>query len=158
MNTMNRGFTCLLFNIKTCFAAVLLLTGLTANPVQAKLCYTIKDLGTLGGTYSVGNDINNVGQVTGYSSITGDSAYHAFISDGTTMTDLGTLGGSSSIGHGINNAGQVTGKASTISGDNHAFISDGTTMTDLGTLGGESGVGFIDSVGLGINDAGLVTG
>jgi len=111
----------------------------------------LKDLGTLGGTYSVGTAINASAQVSGSAYTTGDDALHAFLYDGT-MNDLGTLGGPHSNGQGINDSGQVTGTSQT-TGDAvyHAFLYDGT-MHDLGTLGGT------ESGGTGINDSGQVTG
>ena len=56
----------------------------------------MQDLGTLGGTDSDGTAINDAGQVTGTSTLTGDfttQTQHAFLWDGATMRDLGTLGG-----------------------------------------------------------------
>ena len=53
----------------------------------------MQDLGTLGGTYSVGFAINDSGQVTGTADTADGAADHAFLWDGTTMQDLGTLGG-----------------------------------------------------------------
>jgi probable HAF family extracellular repeat protein len=115
--------------------------------------YTLTDLGTLGGTRSVGGDLNASGQVTGWA-YTADGHSHAFLWDGTTMQDLGTLpGGLISDGLAVNASGQVTGYATTMgSSEVHAFLWDGTTLQDLGTLGG----GY--SWGLTINDAGQVTG
>ena len=52
----------------------------------------MQDLGTLGGTSSVGVAINASGQVTGYADTAGGDT-HAFLWDGTRMQDLGTLGG-----------------------------------------------------------------
>jgi len=54
----------------------------------------LKDLGTLAGDYSGGNDINASGQVVGYSTYpgsTGQSDTHAFLYSGGVMTDLNSL-------------------------------------------------------------------
>ena len=75
--------------------------------------YTITDLGTLGGSYSIGTGINSSGQVT-EPVPTVDSLSHAFLWNPTTgMKDLGTLGGSYSIGTGINASGRVAGTSFT---------------------------------------------
>ena len=113
--------------------------------------YTVVDLGTLGGTFSVGQAINNSGQVAGYSSL-GDGSEHAFLYGGGSMTDLGTLGGTYSLSNGINNNGQVTGYAATGDAAEHAFLYNGGSMIDLGTLGGSNSGGY------GVNDSGQVTG
>ena len=103
------------------------------------------NLGTLGGPHSVGNSINNAGQITGYSS------GHAFLYSNGQMSDIGSLGGGFSYGAGINDAGQVTGTSSTSTGAVRAFLYSNGVMTDLGTLYG-------GSYGTGINNAGQVTG
>ena len=114
----------------------------------------MQDLGTLGGTLSGGNAINDSGQVTGEAYIVGNGRSHAFLWDGASMHDLsvGTLGGVYSTGMAINAAGQVTGLAYINDVDTRAFLWDGTTTLDLGTLGGTSSRGFA------INDSGQVTG
>lgn len=111
------------------------------------------NLGTLGGSESGGNAINNAGQVTGISKTAEDLEWHAFLWDGTSMQDLGTLGGTNSYAEGINDSGQVTG-VSDIAGDaaSHAFLWNGEDLLDLGTLGGAA------SEGRDINAAGQVTG
>jgi len=73
--------------------------------------------------------INGRGQVTGF------SASHAFLWNGTTLMDLGTLGGGTSMGTIINGRGQVAGFSSLASGTSHAFFWDGATMQDLGAVG-----------------------
>jgi probable HAF family extracellular repeat protein len=111
----------------------------------------------LGGSDSWAYGINAAGQVVGRSLITGDKAYHAFITgpNGVGMTDLGTLGGSTSWAYGINTAGQVVGISLT-TGDKsfRAFTTDakGGNMTDLGTLGGDY------SAAHGVNSTGQVVG
>ena len=92
--------------------------------------YTYQDLGTLGGTFSIGNDINNSGAAVGYS-YTEDYSTRAFLWSDGQMKDLGTLGGSDSYANGINNLGQVVGKSTTAEYQEHAFLWDAGVMTDL---------------------------
>ncbi len=133
--------------------AVLLLFA--AGSAFGAVQYAITDLGTLGGTYSLANGINNSGQVVGEAA-TSDGNAHAFLySDSGSMQDLGTLGGTSSRAYGINDSGQVVG-SSYLSGDgrNHAFLYSGSgPMTDLGTLPGGR-----DSRAYDINNSGQVGG
>lgn len=114
--------------------------------------WTLTDLGTLGGDYSYGRDLNNAGQVTGDSTTPSGGAPHAFLYSGGTMTDLGTLGGDYSSGWSINAAGQVVGGASTGDQAEHAFLYSDGSMKDLGT----SGEGW--SIASGINNAGQIVG
>lgn len=127
----------------------------------------LHDLGTLGGTYSQGTGINDLGQLTGYSDLTGDEEWHAMIWQPTTpnssagsMHDIGTLGGTNSFGWDVNASGHATGYSNT-TGDaqTRPFLwkpatPNGTsgTMYDLGSLGGSEGDGS------GINDHGQVAG
>ncbi len=118
--------------------------------------YTITDLGTLGGTSSVGCGLNSRGEVVGRSSIaTGQS--HAFRWTDGEMTDLGTLPGLPfSEARNINNRGQVVGD-STVQFHTppfHAVLweKDGE-IVPLGTLPG----GFA-SFAIGINQRGQVVG
>jgi probable HAF family extracellular repeat protein len=112
---------------------------------------TMNDLGSLGGTESIGSAINASGQISGSSLTTGDAAHHAYLwkpstPNGTTgtMYDLLTLGGSDSFGGALNAGGQVAGFSRTTGNSRyHAFlwtptVPNGTsgTMQDLTTLGG----------------------
>jgi probable HAF family extracellular repeat protein len=117
-----------------------------ARPARAEILYTLKDLGTLPGfdSLSIGQAVNDSGQVAGYSSNAGPTATHAFLSGpgGGPLTDLGTLGGGTlSYGFGVNASGQVAGATSVTAAGSmpyHAFLSapGGGPLTDLGTLGG----------------------
>jgi probable HAF family extracellular repeat protein len=112
------------------------------------------DLGTLGGTLNVANALNNLDQVVGYSSETGDLEFHGFVWTLGTMLDYGTLGGTISSASAISDASQATGYSyvSPSSLDLHAFLSSGTQLQDLGTLGGSY------SFGVAVNNAGQVAG
>ena len=71
----------------------LLLTSILAYGVSVLgQTYSIKDLGTLGGSFSQANAINATGQIVGSSGTTG-TASRAFMWSGGKMTNLGTLGG-----------------------------------------------------------------
>ncbi len=130
--------------------------------LRDRLCpstYSVVDLGTLGGTGSVAEAINQSGQVAGQSLTQGNLAKHAFLWQNGAMTDLGTLGGTSSDAMSINKSTQVVGKADTgaldASGNPiaHAYLWQNAVMTDLGTLGGTGASEAYD-----INSSGQVVG
>jgi probable HAF family extracellular repeat protein len=75
--------------------------------------YKVVPLGTLGGSYSVAEDINDRGEIVGYdfSNITTRGTYSkAFIWKNGKMKELGTLPGCSwSRAHAINEKSEVAG-------------------------------------------------
>jgi probable HAF family extracellular repeat protein len=122
------------------------------SPAPAQ--YTIIDLGTLGGSFSLAYAINDNGQIDGFSTLPGDAVTHSFLRKNGVMTDLGTLGGANSESFAnLNSAIQVAGTAETSITDpnNENFCSFGTNleclgfvwqnliMTPLETLGGTNG-------------------
>ena len=121
---------------------------------------TLTFLGTLGGKWSYGMDINNTNYVAGFAD-TGEnpskdpnvymSRYHAVIwgPDGT-IRDLGTLG-TDSYAYKINATGQAVGSSIASDGYYHAFLWNGTRMIDIGAANS-------NSEALSINNAGQVVG
>jgi probable HAF family extracellular repeat protein len=120
---------------------------------------TMKDLGTLDGTYTYSSAyaINNIGQVVGFAyNASGNRRATRFDSTGNgNNIDLGTLGGNWSVASSINNSGQIVGAGGVQDIDNynhHAFLYSESIMVDLGTLGGQN------SGADGINEAGQIAG
>jgi probable HAF family extracellular repeat protein len=142
----------------TCIITITLFTALAAAvPLsaqgQAIPQFTVKDLGTLGGTFSWATALNNKGWVVGYSSLTGDSLVHAFVWQKGVIRDLGTLGGPNSMSLAVSERGVVVGAAETSTPDPNGedacgfgthliclpFIWQDGVMTALPTLGGNNG-------------------
>src|SRR5439155_14737182 len=127
-----------------------------AQSVLAQPEFSILDLGTLGGNRSEAFDINNSGQVVGYSK-TAAGFDHAFRSAANTpinsaTDDLGTLtGGSYSFAQAIDSSGRIAGYSGSTSGD-RAFRYSGGVMSNLGTFSGDWSYGY------GINNLGRVVG
>ena len=142
----------------------------TSDCGQHPMCYkppgmafNLIDLGTLGGTNSYAQSINNTGQVSGYSDITGDTQENAFFYDASSMIDVGTLGYPDSYGNSINDDGDIVGNLHI--GDDafyniplfHAFIDQGSGMLDLhSSLSGPCGIN--PSHAYDINNTGQIAG
>jgi probable HAF family extracellular repeat protein len=141
MNTHVKGKTAVFVAALGMMLAILLSTPAWATS------YTFHDLGF----YGVLQDINDSGQVVGYS-YNSSGNYEAFLWDAANgMQELGTLGGNYSRANGINNSGQIVGASSTASGVNCAFLWDSDAampeMQRLGTFRAQA-----------INDSGQVVG
>ena len=104
----------------TCVMATIVLVAL-AVPIQVTAQhtrYTVIDLGTLGGTFSIGFAINNKGSVTGFSTTLTIALSMRSCGVKGFMTDLGTLGGINSIARDqLNERDQVAGRAETSTSD-----------------------------------------
>jgi len=112
--------------------------------------YSMTMLGTLGGATSSPGDLNNAGQVVGYSQ-TSDGREHAFLWENGSMTDL-TPDARLSYAIGINAHGEIVGAISPENRVNHAILWRGGVAIDLGGLGGTF------SLADGINDSGQIVG
>ncbi len=123
-----------------------------SRPIADRL--GVRRLGTLGGSYSFGNDINNRTQVVGAAGNPGDFDRPFLWTPGQGMRNLGTLGGDHAAATGVNDRSDVTGvglnKSNTA---DRAFLwIDGRGMRGLGTLGGRN------SFATEVNDQRQVTG
>lgn len=99
--------------------------------------YTVKDLGTLGGSFSLAYGIDDRGQISGFSTLSGDQAEHAFTIQGSSMIDMGTLGGANSQSFSnLNDRGQViaTAEAGEPDPNGEDFCGFGTHSVCLGML------------------------
>jgi probable HAF family extracellular repeat protein len=78
--------------------------------------YSVKELGTFGGTLSNASGINDTGWVVGDANLTGDVTEHASLWRHGVITDLGTLGGlNSGVGYPamMDDRGLIAGNAQT---------------------------------------------
>jgi probable HAF family extracellular repeat protein len=98
----------------------------------------MKDLGSFGGTCTAPQDLNNQGQVVGFSTTAYDKVQHAFLWDGSIHELPNPLGGSSGA-LALNEAGDAVGFAGDAddTSTGHASLWKNGAMTDLGVLNGD---------------------
>jgi len=133
---------------------------------QTQLHYSITDLGTLGGSFSLGAGLNNMGWVSGFSTTAGDQQIHATLW-AKQKNDLGTLGGPNSQAFfRPSERGTVVGRAETSAPDPFGqdacgfntyltclpVVWENGGITPLPTLGGSFGSAFV------VNNRGQVAG
>lgn len=152
-------------------AALALSIRLNAQDPPGPVHYRVIDLGTLGGSVSAGNAINNIGWVTGFSNEASGVQLATLWANGAQIP-LGTLGGpGSDVGWPVkNNFGLISGVTENgkhdplnetfscpafglVSGNSCvAFAWQHGVMTQLPGLGGNN------SIGAGDNDLGQIVG
>ena len=116
--------------------------------------YILTDLGTLGGSSARAFDVNDAGQVVGYST-NAASRSRGFRWQNGDMTDLGTLGGNASQANGINALGQAAGYSTIGTGSTaRAVLWDGTAILNLTPALGASD----SSIAYSVNDLRQVAG
>ena len=142
--------------------AAALVALVPAGRSSAAATYTIIDLGTLGGGYSVATGINGRGEVVGYSlPSTTSGLLHAFLYDASGMHDLGTLraGRTASPRISTTPARSSAGLTNSVAGGvNRPVLWEAGTMRDLVTLGGSYGTTAINAAGAITGWSGVVSG
>jgi probable HAF family extracellular repeat protein len=105
----------------------------------------LASLGNLGGSYGSANDINNAGQVAGYSYVGSAGQTHAFLYENGTMKDIGVfIGTGGSWAQAINETGQVA-----------IYTNNGTYVYQNAGVRAIPGEHFLPA---GMNDAGQIAG
>jgi probable HAF family extracellular repeat protein/YD repeat-containing protein len=111
---------------------------------------TLTDLGTLGGAETQGRDINDAGQIVGWSQ-TANGQRHAFLWENGAMVDLAPLAGEFSAAVAINDQGQILLKDSDLLESRNLLYENGE-VTDLGNFGADY------AVANDLNDRGEIVG
>ena len=120
---------------------------------------TPTDLGSLGGQFNnAAVDINNRGQVVGFSDLPGDTVTHAVLWQKGSILDLGTLAGDAfSYAYAISEDSKILGQSCDANGNCRGFLWQKGLMTDVNTLiPTESSLIIVDAND--INGAGKITG
>ena len=159
----------------TLFAALIVPAGVAAQDVQnsQQVRYRVINLGTIGGSASSGNGINDLSWVTGVSNRTGDQTQEAMLWAYGLKIPLGTLGGPNSgvLFPSKASNGEIAGVSETAKID--PYGEDWSCSAFFPTVTGHTCVGFVWRFGMmvplptlggdngfaaGINDRGQVVG
>lgn len=122
--------------------------ALVLAPVASAATPPLVDIGTLGGSYSYPNLVNNSGQVVGTSSLPGDTEYRPFFWDSTSgIQALPTSGSLINYPAALNDSGLVAGSFyDNNTGVNRIYVwSAATGLTDLSSSPG--GVLLLNNAG-----------
>lgn len=112
----------------------------------------VRLLGTLGGDLSEAADLNDEGEVVGWSTTSAGESQAFHWTTNTGMTPLGTLGGARSSASAIDSSGRIVGRAETVEGALCAAVFENGGTTALGSLGGDW------SLASDLNDSGEIVG
>ncbi len=139
---------------RTTTGLIILAAALVADGAAATT-YRITRIGTFGGTETRATDINDLGQVVGYSFLPGDVVSKAFLFDGTSMTRLdGFDPDSATLAYGVNNRGEVVGHGTDpVTFETTAILWSGGEIVDL-----NAELRASRSTARDINDQGMVVG
>ncbi len=138
-------------------SVLVVISCIPATAIRAQsLNYAIIDLGHLGNPHTTaGRQINDAGEVTGWSKYVPDSAStHAFRWRNGKISDLGVVSSCCSLGFGINNFGDVVGESTVVT----SFVRMAAVWP---TSGSPFTIGAFDddqSQAYGINEMGQVVG
>ncbi len=128
------------------------------NPNEARDFWRLERLASVETDVGEAQDINNMNQVVGVSSVLdGPMRATLWSSPPRTRKDLGDLGGAESEALSINDFVHIVGWSDDASGRQRPFFwmdvaSGPDAMVDLGTLGGDEGIAYD------VNNAGVVVG
>jgi probable HAF family extracellular repeat protein len=137
--------------IKCCVAAMALSVAIPGRAEAPN--WSVQDLGSFGGFFTVPFGLNDAGHVVGWSYLEGNAQGHAYLFESGEMIDLGTFGGSNSVGWAINSFGAIAGYAHVRNDRTFiAFVYREGQKVRLGTLGGPFSAAY------GINDRDHVVG
>jgi probable HAF family extracellular repeat protein len=133
--------------------AALPITASTSKSLPRPLTFPMQDLGTIGGTLSQGNQVNESGVVIGENLlVTNPTTFRAFVYKDGVMTNLPMVGsGSNSFSRDINATGDIIGNFSG-NGVSRGFLYRNNQSVEIPTLGGTF------STAEDINDSGDVVG